>query len=495
MPPPSPRTKANPGCLTLFGIPFAMAGLWAATLAAQQFVEDPGDLEKLFLQVILALCFGGVGFGLIVFGRYASRKAAEEDALQHQHPNEPWMWRPDWAQGRVSGANKQTMVFTWAFAVFWNLISAPLLLVIPKEVIEKDNKLALLGLMFPVIGVGLFVWAVRATLRWRKFGASTFEMAAVPGVIGGRLRGRIQTTLRSVPASGFELKLSCVRLINRERSTGETGTGNRSTTEKILWQEEQTIDPALLGPGYRGTSVPVEFVIPYECEPADDSDPSNRVIWRLESSADVPGVDFRCTFELPVFKTADSSPEKIEREGGGFKSPSRTFDPSEATVRVGPSASGGTEFYYRAARDVGAAAALTVFLLIWAGVVWLQFYMEFPVVFPLVFGAFGVLLFLGAVDLWFSTTRVVIESGKVKIRRSTLGFSSTKEIAISEIDQVKLDIGMQQSQTATQSAKAYYDIEIHRKFGKKAKAGRHIKNKREAEWIVEQMRSQIRTSG
>ena len=440
--------------------------------------------------------FAEVGFGLIVYGRYASRKSNEEDALQQQHPDKPWMWRPDWAQGRVLGANKQTMVFTWAFAVFWNLISAPLLLQVPKEFIEKDNKLALLGLMFPVVGLGLLVWAVRATLRWRKFGASIFEMSAVPGVIGGRLRGRIQTSLTSVPPSGFEVKLSCVRRINRERNAGDTGIGNRSTKEKILWQEERTIDPAGLGLGYRGTSVPIEFVIPYECEPADESDPSNRVIGRLESSAELPGVDFRCTFELPIFKTVDSSPEKIEPgEGWGFKPPAQTFDPSEATVRVGPSASGGTEFYYRAARNVGSAMALTAFLLIWVGVVWLQFYMEFPVLFPVVFAAFGILIFIGAIDLWFSTTRVVIESdresGKVKIRRSTLGISSTKEIPISQIKEIKLDIGMQQSQTATQSAKAYYDIEIHREIGKKVKAGRNIKNKREAEWIVEQMQRLI----
>ena len=492
MPPASPRTKANSGCLTLFGVPFAGAGLWAAYLAVKQFNEQPGDLEKLFLQVILALCFCGVGFGLIVYGRYASRKSAEEDALQQLHPNEPWMWRPDWARGRVLGANKQTMVFTWAFAVFWNLISAPLLLQVPKEFIEKDNKLALLGLMFPVIGLGLLVWAVRATLRWRKFGASTFEMSAVPGVIGGRLRGRIQTALPSVPESGFEIKLSCVRRIERDRSGGQGGHGNRSATEKILWQEEQTIQPAALGIGYRGVSAPVEFVIPYECEPADESDPSNRVIWRLECNADVPGVDFRCTFEVPVFKTADSSPEPIEREAGwGFKPPPETFDPSEATVRVGPSALGGTEFYYGAARNVGSATALTVFLLIWVGVVWLQLYMEFPLLFPLVFGAFGVLLFFAAIELWFSTTRVVIESDRVKIRRSTLGLASTKEIPFLEIEEVKLDIGMQQSQTATQSAKAYYDIEIHRKFGRKVKAGRNIRNKREAEWIVEQMRGLI----
>ncbi len=119
--------------------------------------------------------------------------------------------------------------------------------------------------------------------------------------------------------------------------------------------------------------------------------------------------------------------------------------------------------------------------------------MGFPVLFPVVFAAFGVLIFIGVIDLWFSTTRVVIESDRVKIRRSTLGISSTKEIPILQIKEIKLDIGMQQSQTATQSAKAYYDIEIHRKIGKKVKAGRNIKNKREAEWIVDQMQRLIAT--
>ena len=488
----------------MFGIPFAGAGLWAAYLAAKQFGEDPADLEKLFLEIVLALSFCGAGFGLIVYGCYASRKSNEEDTQRQQHPDKPWMWRPDWAEGRGCGANKQTMVFTWGFAVFWNLISAPLLIQIPKEFIEKDNKLALLGLMFPVVGLGLLVWAVRATLRWRKFGASVFEMSAVPGVIGGGSGAGFRPPFGRRPRPALTLSSPVFAASSESGARGGRGSGNRSTTEKILWQEERTIAPAGLGAGYQGTTVPVEFIIPYECEPADESDPRNRVIWRLESSAELPGVDFKCAFELPVFKTADSSPEPIEPGGSwGFKSPSQTFDPSQATVRVGPSESGGTEFYYRAARNVGSATALTVFLVIWVGVVWLQFYMEFPVIFPIVFGAFGVLLFLAAIDLWFSTTRVVIDSGmdsgralskdsgRVTIRRSTLGISSTKEIPISEIGQVKLNIGMQQSQTATQSAQAYYDIEIHRKIGKKVKAGRNIKNKREAEWIVEQMQRLI----
>jgi hypothetical protein len=67
------------------------------------------------------------------------------------------------------------------------------LLIFPKEFFDKGNKLAVLGLLFPAVGAGLLVWAVRATLRWRKFGSSTFEMTTLPGVIGGPLRGTIHT--------------------------------------------------------------------------------------------------------------------------------------------------------------------------------------------------------------------------------------------------------------------------------------------------------------
>jgi hypothetical protein len=38
---------------------------------------------------------------------------------------------------------------------------------LPAE-LAKGNRLALIGLIFPFVGVGLLVWAVRATLRWRK---------------------------------------------------------------------------------------------------------------------------------------------------------------------------------------------------------------------------------------------------------------------------------------------------------------------------------------
>jgi hypothetical protein len=50
---------------------------------------------------------------------------------------------------------------------------------------------------------------------------------------------------------------------------------------------------------------------------------------------------------------------------------------------------------------------------------------------------------------------------------------------------------MQQQATMTQAGRVYYDIELHRKVGKKVAAGKHIRNKREAEWLVREMKRQI----
>lgn len=435
---------------------------------------------------IAGVVFSGVGFGLIAFGRYGQGKVHETEQLKQTYPGTPWMWRTEWTTGRVPSTDRSTMFFVWVFAAFWNLISAPLLLMVPREFFDKGNKLALLGLLFPAVGAGLLVWAVRATLRWRKFGSSTFEMTTLPGVIGGPLRGMIHTGLRQAPEAGAQVQLNCIR---RVVSRGRNG----STHESILWQEDYVASAERLYAGEQGITIPVEFRVPHDCLETNSEDQDNQVIWRLQSAAAVAGVDFDTQFEIPVFKTAQSS--AAPQPDSGFSSvrndPANAFDPATATVRVGPSALGGTEYYFGAARNLGSAISMLFFTLIWAGAIWLMVHLGAPILFPILFGLFLLIFLLILTDLLFETTRVIIESGSVKVRNSTLGITSGKEVPCAEITEVKLGSSMQQQPTATQAGRVYYDIEIHRKYGKRIKAGQHIRNKREAEWLAAEMRRQI----
>jgi hypothetical protein len=477
-----PQTGA--GCLTLFALPFCGAGLFALYQAYKQFAQGSSDWEKTVMLAIAGFTFAGVGFGLIIMSRYGLAKVNETERLKQMYPEAPWMWRTEWTTGRVPGSDRSTMFFAWTFAVFWNLVSAPILFIFPEEFFDKGNKLALIGLLFPAVGIGLLVWAVRAALRWRKFGSSIFEMTTLPGVIGGPLRGTIHTALPTPPEGGVQVQINSIRRVE--------GRGrNNSPSETILWQEDYLAGPERLYAGERGITIPVEFRVPFDCLETSREESDSKIIWRLQAVAAVTGVDFQTQFEVPVFKTAQSSVEP--QPAGGFARgvTAPNFDPAMATVRIRPSALGGTEYYFGAARNLGASFAMLFFTVIWVGSIWLMLHLGAPIFFPILFGLFLLLFVFILVDMLFGTTRVIIESGTVKIRNSTLGMGSAKDIPCAEIKEIKLGSGMQQQPTLTQAGHIYYDIEIHRKYGKRVKAGEHIRNKREAEWLAAEMRQQI----
>ncbi|MCW8857870.1 MAG: DUF3592 domain-containing protein [Kangiella sp.] len=51
-------------------------------------------------QSIFLFVFGGVGLGIMLFGRYAKKKASKEQELQQLFPDEPWNWKDEWQTNR-----------------------------------------------------------------------------------------------------------------------------------------------------------------------------------------------------------------------------------------------------------------------------------------------------------------------------------------------------------------------------------------------------------
>jgi hypothetical protein len=256
-------------------------------------------------QMIFILAFGGVGFGLLIGGLAAYRKQRAEAILATAHPEAPWMWKADWAAGRIISSSRRTVLAALCLAIFWNVISSPLWLVLPDEIFHKGNYVALLGLVFPAIGLAFAGWAVFTILRWRKFGQSVFRMAYVPGVIGGQLAGVVQTSAKIWPEDGFHLSLRCVRRI-------ATGSGKqRSISETTLWEEKQTVMHELLEDQTGQSAIPVEFQIPAECRPSDERNADDQTLWRLTVAAKVPGIDYAATFLVPVFKIKANDPNVV----------------------------------------------------------------------------------------------------------------------------------------------------------------------------------------
>jgi hypothetical protein len=375
------------------------------------------------------------------------------------------------------------MVGVWALALLVILISTPLVYQLPEEVLEKQNYPVLVGLVFPVMGVGFLIWAVRLTIRWMRFGKSVLELATLPGVIGGSLAGTIHTTLPREATEGMRLSL---RSINRKVRRKHR---KRDVREKILWEESLAVPREQLSVGMKGAAVPFSFRVPFDCRETTDEGSDDQIIWLLHAKGAVAGVDYDAEFELPVFRTEDSSSEPVAAAPPPQIVTVQGKPPASSKIRVGNTPAGGKVFYFSAAPNPSAAASLTAFFLIWVGAIWFQVYLGAPIFFPIVFGIFGALIFWAVLDLWFGTTRVVIDMDEVRIRNAILGLGRTRRFQAAEFADVKLKIGMQ---SGGRSGTPYYQIRLVRRGGRDVIAGQQIKDKREAEWLAEEIKKSLR---
>jgi hypothetical protein len=472
------------GCAVVFLLPFCAVGVLTGVLALRAVLAGSPDLEETVILLVFALVFGGIGFGLLFFTYRAKGQLEKRKALEVRHPDAPWMWREDWAAGRITDSSKTEMIVAWAFALFVLLFSAPLVFVFHKEVVENGNRMALLGLIFPIAGLGLLIWAFRATARWKRFGVSILQMSSLPGLVGGTVAGTIETGLRTLPDNGFLITLRSIRRTRTRRGR------HRTTHEKILWQHEQRVRRQDLFPGYRGTSTRFSFQIPFDCEPSSERESASCVVWRVQAQAEVPGVNFESTFEIPVFRTEQSAtaPSPLAEIPGAVSAEEIQEARRTSKIQVQPTSSGGLEIYFPAARHPGMAAGLTVFFVVWMGAVAVMQISGAPLFFLVIFGLFGVLLFFGVLSMWFGTSRLRIEVGEVRLKSGLFGFGGTKLLPADDIEQVKTKIG---TQHGGGSGTPYYDIVLARRSGRSLTVGRYIKNKREVEWLVEEIETAL----
>jgi hypothetical protein len=470
--------KAVGAFFFLFGLPFAGFGLWAYSQAFRLIGAPPGS-QSFWYPFMFGTIFSGIGFGFMFLGVAGNRKYSRQLQVQAEHPAEPWLWRDDWAAGRVKSNTKGSMVTAWVFAIFWNLISwPPTIFALPNALREKVAS-AFVLLLFPAAGIVLLIYAIRKTLAFAEFGKTCFEMASVPAVIGRDLKGSIQARFPHSPDHGVQLRLSCVHRY-------VSGSGNNSTTnERILWRDEAAVNPGQLYAGPAGTTIPVSFHIPLDAPPTDNRTSRDQFVWQLEAIANVPGVDYHDVFEIPVFRTSQTptveEENQAEATASGFRAP-EVSRPEHPTVRVQPVA-GGTEFYCPPARNKGLAAFITLFAAIFGAIGYFLMHSRAPIIFPIAFGGFGLLIGYFALQMWLATARVIIGSS-LRLQSGLLGGGKVREIAVSDIASITDRIG---AQSGNGSGTPYYDIELNLTDGKKLTLGRSLRDKHEVEWLISEM--------
>ncbi len=466
--------------LVIFCLPFIGFGLFAVYAGLEKWIAgEPGEGAMLTL---FGLLFVGVAFAVLALARRGSRLKQQIEARKARYADAPWLWNEAWADGRLRSSARAGVILAWVFALVWNGISLPLCFALPRE-IESGNHAAWIGALFPLVGVGLLVWAVRATLHWRKFGESRFEMPRVPGVLGGELSGTLHASLALAGSANFSARLACIR-----RYT--TGSGkNRSTHERILWTEQERIPGTAAGRGPHGVALPVRFAIPFDTRPSDPLPSDDYILWRLEVSADVSGVDFHTHFDVPVFQTSDSDSQRIA-EVVAREHPPPPASPVAAApsrIRVHPHPEGGIEILFPAARHKGAASMTTLFGLVFSGITWGTHELSAPFLFTLCFGATSALIVYAALTLWAGSTKVLARADGVAVQQRLFGIGRTRRIPAERIERVALDVGMQSGRTA------FWDLRLHTPGSKRGvRVGGRIRDKREAERLAQLLRNALR---
>jgi hypothetical protein len=360
---------------------------------------------------IFLFVFGGIGLGLIIF---TLRAPKVKDMSSPEYLDRPWLANDDWQTAVMKSNSKFAMYFTWGFAAFWNLISAPLPFALYEEVTEKDNYLALIGLMFPLVGVMLIVWAVRRTLEWRRFGPAPLTLDPFPGSIGGHVGGTIEVNLPYDPAAQFSLTLTSLK-------SYVSGSGKqRRRNESAQWQDSQVAHTSM---GRKGSRLSFRFDLPDDLTESDaEQSGDTYFLWRLNLKAQLSGVDIDRDYEIPVYATGESSRQLSEFSIQQARSEQSDIDVAAVKKLFQMSYdAGGRALLFPMGRNLLGGFLGAVFGAVFTGIGWYLVANVGHAMMGIIFVAVGLIVVLAALYSVFNSLEVMQDGDGIKSVRRVVG--------------------------------------------------------------------------
>ena len=455
----------GPGCTGLAAASFVAVGVFMLWLA----VQGPGTADTGQIVMFLAgLAFTALGFSLIAFAQRAGRVSRKLQEAKDRYPAMPWMWRDDWAAGRVTDGNAGGSFSVWMFTLIWNLISWTLIAALLSPF--RANQLpsgALFVLLFPLIGIAMLLAAVRVELRRRRFGSSHCRVV-LPLRAGGDARLTVETQMREAPAQ-LLLKLTCIRRIFKK-------SYHSQVMDHVLWQDDRTIEASEAMPGPEGMSFPATFRIPHDARQTSATDPYDLTFWRLEVSADVPGIDFAAFFELPVYGVAADVDESL---------PERSVSERDLRGITSTSTAAGERLEFAPFRVASLATNVTLFAVLFFLVTAFLAANGHPI-FAAVFGSGDLLLWIAALDAWFGASTVEAGSDGLHVTKRWLFLRRRFFIPAGDIRSIVASISATKSKGS--DADAYYSIDVLDVNGKRRSIASYIATMHAAETLAARLR-------
>lgn len=454
-----------------------LLGLFALWTGIRLLLSPPEQPNASVGPLLIGAVLTGVGVIMPFVLLRAGKRESYRTRAQRDHGSQPWMWREDWASGRITGTTPAAARLLWLFALAWNGFTWPVAWLFLSQPDPEPGVYFVL--FFPAVGLILIALAARGSLQARKYGSSVFVLKGNPGVIGRTIEGEIETRITSAPPDGFDVRLQCTR-----RYT--TGHGkHRKTHRKTVWKDHVTVSPSDLAQGPTGLRIPVAFAIPPGVPPSDDDDPREGIEWHLIVEAKTAGIDYSDTFDVPVFSTGAPALTAVERDAlmAGGRAQAAAFVPVSTVMRVTPRLTGGTDFYFKPKVKAGSAAGAVVMTVLTWTAAWYLVEWGIPIA-PYFVGFFALLFTVGTLFALFHSSTVTVTDGAVVIRHRVLGVGTTRRFPPGEIVDVR-------SEVVGEGNAQSFEVKVFTNGGKSFSAGAMIPTQVEADWSAEQLRASI----
>ena len=394
---------------------------------------------RLFIFFLLAF-FGWLLFWLMTHALHRQKQQVIEERA---HPNEPWLWRRDWANKLVRTSSYKYAWFVVFIAAMYLLVFLPLSLLTLRE--WGREILSIPGVILILVGWAFFNAARLQLKNAKTFKGAELRMSSVPGLIGGSLAG-VVVLPRNVPDdTRFRVVLECAEYQHsRKPRKGavlvvRVGSDKIDTSEHVEWRDAVTVEKTLPVPGIDGTAIPVYFAIPYDCKPSGLTEITG-YRWRLKTGIEESNFHRYASFDVPVFKTAESSPT--------FVPDPTVMQPFETVVdaqqalkrlcRTEPLAGGGERIRFSYFDPVVLVAALVLVALCGGGITAIFYFEAHPAwaIFP---GMLGVAFFVGM-------TLMLLWGASLEIRRDTVavisgyaGFRKRHDVPLTDVVDVEFE--------------------------------------------------------
>lgn len=387
----------------------------------------------------------------------------------------PWLTKKAWAGNRIRSNSRAGLVVIWLFAIVWNSISAPILFAqddLVGQIVERPE--VALALLFPLVGLGLLAAALTATRKWLRYGKTPLALDPFPASLGGHAGGTLDVKLPYKPDELFEITLCC--LYSYVSGSGK----NRKRRNKVVWQTEGFCHTQS---GPHGTRLSFRFDLPDDLPESEDDSQTGYHFWRVRIKAEVDGPDFDYSYIIPVFKTCQTA-SSLRMDSASHRETEAQATAGIEEVAEIQTIPGGVSVYFPAFQRPGMGFGMLLFGLIFFGAgVGLSFVSSAGLMFSLVFGGIGLLIFGFGVYLLTKSLEVRVTREGIASRRLLFGYPLYSRIL--KADQVQsLRIDHSATSQSGNETTVHYDLKAVGE-GTKVLLGERLIKRAEAEKLKE----------